>query len=206
VDSFAQALSNILIEYGERRTNPVLDVLPVDSPFRQNEKYPAERLAFGEGRWRAYYHSHVSEPPAMWQEHGHFHLFYCVDDTGEIARDWSHVAALSLNSQGQPVRWFAVNNWVCGDRWIAATELINTLQYSVEGNLPVERWLACMSGFYQNQIEAMLIRRDQLLDQKRSQGSGSKAQLDRTIYYLGDQAIDLKRELIIAMGDPDGAK
>ena len=193
------ALSEVLVDYGQRRTNPVLDVLPVSEPFHLNRKYPTERLRFGNDQWRAYYHSHSDQYPAPWQEHGHFHLFYRVDETGDSAVDWSHVAALSMNAEGQPVRWFTVNNWVTGDRWVEASGLVDRIRFSTDGDRPVSRWLACMTGFYHATIIDLLLARDQVLDVARNGESLSNALLDRNIYFLSDQAIDLKRELVIAL-------
>lgn len=194
------ALSEVLMDYGQRRTNPVFDVLPATEPFHFNRKYPAERLHFGNDQWRAYYHSHSDQYPAPWQEHGHFHLFYRVDDSGNSAADWSHVAALSMNAEGQPVRWFTVNNWVCGDHWVEARELVDHIQFSTEGDLPVNRWLACMTGFYRATIIDLLFARDVVLEEKKNGQSLASALSDRNIYYLANQAIDLKRELVIALG------
>ena len=198
VDSLL-ALSEVLVDYGQRRTNPVLDVLPTTEPFHFNRKYPAERLHFGQDRWRAYYHSHSDQYPAPWDEHGHFHLFYQVDDTGAQATDWSHVAALSMNAEGQPVRWFTVNNWVCDDHWVAAPELVDRIRFSTDGDPPVSRWLACMTGFYRATIIDLLFARDEVLEEARKGQSLSSALTDRNIYYLANQAIDLKTELVIAL-------
>jgi len=193
------ALSEVLVDYGQRRTNPVLDVLPTTEPFHFNRKYPAKRLHFGQDRWRSYYHSHSDQYPAPWVEHGHFHLFYRINDTGTQAADWSHVAALSMNAEGQPVRWFTVNNWVSGDHWVAAPELLDRITFSTEGDRPVSRWLACMTGFYRTMIGNLLLARDKALNLARSGESLSNVLLDREIYYLSDQAIDLKREIVIAL-------
>ena len=193
------ALSEVLVEYGARRTNPVLDVLPSTEDFKLNKKYPEKRLRFGYDNWRAYYHSHSDQYPSPWAEHGHFHLFFRVDNQGETARDWSHVIALSMSVEGQPVRWFAVNNWVCGDRWLAAPELVQQMRFSCEGEFPAGRWLACMTSFYRDRIVELLFARDEALDQARNGESLPDALLDRNIYYLANQAIDLKRELGIAL-------
>jgi hypothetical protein len=193
------ALSEILVEYGNRRTNPVLDVLPENKPFQLNKKYPPQRLHFGADQWRAYYHSHSDQYPSPWDEHGHFHLFYRVDDQGDTATDWSHVVALSMSAEGQPVRWFTVNNWVCGDRWLNAPELENRIRFSADGDVPAGRWLACMTNFYRDRIVELLFSRDRVLDQARHQQSLQDALIDRNIYYLANQAIDLKQELGIAL-------
>jgi hypothetical protein len=193
------ALSEVLVEYGNRRTNPVLDVLPESEPFQLNRKYPEQRLRFGSDQWRAYYHSHSDQYPSPWDEHGHFHLFYRVDDQGDSANDWSHIVALSMSAEGQPVRWFTVNNWVCGDRWLEAPELVKRVRFSSDGDVPAGRWLACLTNFYRDQIVKLLLCRDQALHQARKQQSLSDALSNRNIYYLANQAIDLKRELGIAL-------
>lgn len=194
-----QVLGETLLDYGRRRTNPVLDVLPATEPFRLNRKYPEKRLRFGDDNWRAYYHSHSDQYRAPWDEHGHFHLFYRVDNQGHSATDWSHIAALSMSAEGQPVRWFTVNNWVCGDRWEAAAELVKQIRFSTEGEQPVRRWLAAMAGFYQEKILELLLDRDRELDRVKGNQPIADALSDRSIYYLANQAIDLKRELSVAL-------
>ena len=193
------ALGEILVEYGYRRTNPVQDVLPTMDPFRLNQKYPAQRLRFGDDQWRAYYHSHSDQYPAPWNEHGHFHLFYRVDSQGDTATDWSHVVGLSMSSEGQPTRWFTVNNWVCGDHWKPASDLVEIIRFSTEGKQPVSRWLGSLVCFYRDQVIELLYRRDQELDRIKGDQSVPDALSDRDIYHLSDQAIDLKRELSVAL-------
>lgn len=193
------ALSQVLLEYGERQWNPVLDVLPRNEPFHFNRKYPEQRLRFGGDRWRAYYHSHSDQYPAPWLEHGHFHVFFRIGRTGESSQDWTHVVALSMDSNGQPVRWFTVNNWVCGDRWLPAPNLEQEIEFTVDGEQPVTRWLASMVSLYQTTILALLRERDRTLQQTAEKQTLSIALEDRGIYFLSDQAIDLKRELGVAL-------
>ena len=89
--------------------------------------------------------------------------------------------------------------WVTGDHWVAAPGLVNRIRFSTDGDQAVSRWLACMTGFYHATIIDLLLARDQALELARNGESLSNALLDRNIYYLSDQALDLKRELVIAL-------
>jgi len=110
-----------------------------------------------------YYHAHGSRrcPP---NEHGHFHLF-ARNLAGEAS--FSHLAALSLDAQGWPLRWFCTNRWVTGEHWLPAAQLIEALagfQPRTTGRLaPVAQWLAAMVHLYADGLAALLRRRDRLM-------------------------------------------
>ena len=92
-----------LQKMGEQQSNPVLEILDPQVPFIEDQKYPENKLVFNNGVWRAYYHCHA--PPYRFEnEHGHFHIFHKIDEN-----NWTHIVALSINSQGQPQKWFATN-------------------------------------------------------------------------------------------------
>lgn len=110
-----------------------------------------------------YYHAHGAgrRPPA---EHGHFHLFV-RNLAGESS--FSHLAGLSLDDQGWPLRWFCTNRWVTGEHWLPAPQLIAALacfQPRTAGRLaPVARWLAAMVQLYAGVLAGLLHRRDRLV-------------------------------------------
>lgn len=197
--SVAQELAAILVEYGERQANPVLDVLPADEAFQLNRKYPGDRVRFGQDRWRAYYHSHDSPGNTDDVEHGHFHIFHRVADEGDIVRDWTHVTALAVDNAGQPLRWFTVNNWVTGDTWVPASVLMERLDVEFNEAGLINRWLLAMLGFYREQICNMLAQRDNRLEQLQKDRNREEIFSDRDIYFLSDSPIDLLNDIGLAL-------
>ena len=171
-----------------RQTNPVLEVLGEGvANLSLEKKYPQPPLDFQQGPWRAFYHCHAV-PDSDLQEHGHFHLFT------QYQQQWVHVAALSMDAEGQPQAWLAVNRWVSDGPWLAAPELVQHLQsanYAVQDGSVLEVWLLCMLQVFTADIQQLLNERDKVLRQVNTNNSESEILEDRTFYTLAVQTIDL---------------
>lgn len=186
---------------GARRTNPVLLLLGEPPSIQQGVKYPPERLQFGGHGLQAYYHTHA-EPWLRPDEHGHFHLFVEAD-----TEQWSHLAALSIDREGQPRAWFTVNKWVTGGVWLDPPALLHRLDTVLdkplqEATLPLlERWLVDMVALYRRQLPDLLQDRDSALQRAGSISSGILE--DRNHHELSSQDIMLQRDLCEQFGiDP----
>jgi hypothetical protein len=175
---------------GEKCSNAVLEVLGPARALVREQHYPQRPLRFAGGRWRGYYHSHgrsLQQP----REHGHFHLF-----TGG-AGDWIHVAALGMDSDGQPLRWFATNRWVTAGPWGERGELlraIDRLRPSGEPGL-LGAWLAALLGLYRDDIDALLAQRDARLVRHQCRHPDRAALEDRSLYELASSRVQLTRRL-----------
>ena len=121
--------------------------------------YPRHDVVDSKHGTRFYYHAHASH---RWprNEHGHFHLFVHDSQSG----DYTHLAALSLDAQGQPIRLFTTNRWVTGENWRQAPDVERALvRFVVQapGRMsPVARWLTAMVSLYAAQLVRLLRRRD----------------------------------------------
>ena len=108
---------------------------------------------------RFYYHAHRHGVP----EHGHFHLFV----HGPKAGDFMHLAALSLDHHGQPMRWFSTNRWVTAGRWRPAGEMraaLRRFEVRTHGRLaPVANWLTAMVRLFNEDLAELLRERDVLM-------------------------------------------
>jgi hypothetical protein len=131
--------------------------------FEAWRHYPASDAVDVTGRWQFYYHAHDDSQAGAAphpQEHGHIHLFR-RDPQGRL----SHLAGLSLDARGTPLNWFATNQWVTGERWMAARQAaqgLNDLQLRLRGPLAgVALWLADMVRVYASALRAMLQARDE---------------------------------------------
>lgn len=155
--------------------------------------YPRGDVIDAANRSEFYYHLHSSRrcPP---QEHGHFHLF-----TRQTDGTFSHLAGLSLDDRGWPIRWFATNRWVTGERWQAARVLatdIDRFAPRTQGRLaPVARWLGAMVLLHRDTLKAMLRRRDAIVTRHLQRQTADDFFEDRRHDVLTEQRIDLPRTL-----------
>ena len=200
----ARGLLETLVALGERRTNPVLPLLGDPPRIREGVRYPRNALRFGGHGLRAYYHSH-GDPWRRDDEHGHFHLFVAVDDTD--AAGWSHLAALSIDDEGQPRAWFTVNNWVTAGPWLPTRRLLERLDAFLErvanddAELSLtERWLTHMLGLFRHRLPALLVARDDALQARQGERTLAATLTERAIYELSRQPVDLQAELVAQLG------
>jgi len=181
--------------FADTDSNAVLDVLAGQIP-QENEKFPKGELTFSNSGWRGFYHCHpaVKKHP---QEHGHFHLFARCGEGQNSSTDWTHVAALSMDNEGQPRTWFTVNQWVTGANWLSAS---NTIRFLDDIQIPdeltnTERFLLSMLALYHDELKDMLHERDRCLTQVNAADSVSDKLHNRDVYVLSSQPIDLQQRL-----------
>jgi hypothetical protein len=181
--------------FGANQGNPVLDVLQGVPNFELNQKYPQPPLEFAAGRGRAYYHSHPLGSAAP-EEHGHFHLFIRWD-RGVGEDSWAHLAALAMDRDGQPLRWFATNRWVTGGTWAQRDWLLTGVDaLEPEGETALlQRWLTAMLKLYRPELERLLAARDAHFADQPDTASGGAAMEDRSLYDLAQAPVDLLAKL-----------
>jgi len=180
--------------FADKQSNIVLEVLDGQIPH-ENEKFPKGELNFAGCGWRGFYHCHAAKDKNP-EEHGHFHLFFRCDDD-----EWTHVAALSIDNQGQPRGWFTVNRWVTGAHWLSASDtssLLETIPYPDELTV-IEGFLLSMLGLYHDDLKALLFERDRQLTQINASANMDDTLDDREIYVLSHQPIDLQPRLQMAV-------
>ena len=138
---------------------------------------------------RFYYHAHPADERAP-GEHGHFHLF--VPAPGDPAAI-SHLAGISIDAKGLPLRLFTTNSWVTGEAWRDAERLARLVpQFALHatGRLaPIARWLAGMVALYDDVIIDLLRERDRRL------GSDPAALEDRSLHIVSQQRVSLPERL-----------
>lgn len=181
----------LLQEMAVQNTNAVLTVLANVDQLKSECRYPDSGLLFAGKRWRAFYHCH--EATSMHSnEHGHFHIF---TDIGK--QSWAHVAGLSIDAEGQPLQWFAVNRWVTDGPWLESEDFLNQLKYvavSDEEGL-VASWLGALLQLYRDTLCDLLINRDKQVKLNLKGRSRIETLDDRDIYKLATQSIDLQSML-----------
>jgi hypothetical protein len=180
-------LLSLMQQMAGQNTNAVLMLLADVDQLETERRYPDAGLLFGHGHWRAYYHCH--EAGAMHaSEHGHFHLFTDIGD-----QDWAHVAGLSIDVEGQPLQWFAVNRWVTDGPWLASESFLEQLKYiaAAEVTDPVSSWLGVLLQLYRDQLFDLLRARDQRLEQLSNACDPLELLENREIYGLASRPIEL---------------
>lgn len=179
--------------FGQTGGNPVLAILQGVRDFELRRKYPQPAKAFAGGGWRVYYHSHPLAGPSS-REHGHFHLF--APSSVEEAQ-WAHLAALAMDREGQPLRWFATNRWVTGGAWCERGPLLAAIDALVPEAEPdtLGCWLTAMLQLYREDLAGLLRARDARLAQQATAHPQQDALADRRLYELAQAPIDLGTKL-----------
>ncbi len=157
--------------------NIVGEVLRDQGKFYEWNHYPEGDLYDHVTHAQFYYHAHPQE--LRGGEHGHFHTFLrplgmpsgvrpalvpdLVLPDGENEA-LSHLIAISMDSNGVPIRLFTTNRWVTGEVWYAADDVRAMLdRFEIDLAHPswlVNRWIGAMVRLFRPQIGALIDARD----------------------------------------------
>jgi hypothetical protein len=186
----AVQLFDCIRQLGQQGSNPVYELLRDVPTFVRGDKYPQPALTFGEDRWRTYYHSHLAAD-ADAGEHGHFHLFT------RIGKGWAHLAGLSMDAEGQPLRWFVTNGWVTGGCWFERCSLPGAISLLAPSDEPdvLRRWLASLLQVYQGELHDLLRVRDIHVTDLQQRRPEHQVLGDRSLYELACEPVDLTAKL-----------
>lgn len=195
----APAFFRCIDALAQQHTNPVLLLLEGIDRLESQRRYPEGGLSLMDDRWRCFYHCHDApqRPP---EEHGHFHFFAACEAPGG-SRSWSHVAALSMDGEGQPLAWLTLNRWVTDGPWLAAETLAGLLNWpTVRDETPLlQRWLALAAQFYAELILELLTCRDRNLMEIKASAPQADILEDRSVYQLSARRVDLRADLTTAL-------
>ena len=177
----AQTALAVQLRYAQAGVSLAQAALGGAREFVELRHYPAHDATDPATGTEFYYHAHgSSRRPA--QEHGHFHLFkrftpealanlppaVCLPgESAQAQPGFVHIAALSLDARGLPLRWFTTNRWVTGERWLPAQAVIDCLpglRPRARGRLaPVGEWLNAVLQLHAQPLAALIRRRDRLV-------------------------------------------
>lgn len=181
----AQTALVVPLRYAQAGTSLARAALAGAREFEVLRHYPERDVVDTSAGTRFYYHAHRLDDA----EHGHFHLFA----HGRRAGDFMHLAALSLDVNGQPLRWFTTNRWVTGERWCTAEQLLPRLRgwrVQTGGRLaPVARWLSAMVALYADELAGLLRERDARMSpllQGRSRAEAEAVFEDRSLDLISE--------------------
>lgn len=199
--NIAQGLLDCLQAYGERKSNPVLSLLTGVQPVSE-QKYPAEAIEFGNGKWRTFYHCHDA-PGRSEAEHGHFHIYVSIRDRESGSFRWAHLLGLAMDRQGQPLHWFAVNRWVTDGPWLdraGFSSLLEDLSTQQESEL-IARWFSSLLCLYHEELLHVLMARDDRLEILCHGRNREEIFMNREIYKLAESNINMLEKLMSVLSE-----
>lgn len=177
---------HVPLRYAQRGRNMAWAAMAGAAALQPQRHYPEHDVVDRQSGVRFYYHAHPIEGGS--NEHGHFHIFH------ERGPSFHHLAALSLDPQGRPVRWFCTNRWVTGEAWPSPPDLRDTItrfKVSTRGKMaPVATWLQALFALYADDLVALLDARDHLLSPLDAQQKAEWAE-DRERHVLTSKPINL---------------
>lgn len=139
-----------------------------DHEFYVGKRYPEQSIVDYDSKCSYFYHSHRPK------EHGHFHIYFSNDEiisTLQPYAKWNkktnhtHIVALSMHPDGEPIGLFIPNQWVTKDNWYYLKDMIAMLDHYEIGHpypsWPSNQWLNNMLKLFRPQIEELITSRDQ---------------------------------------------
>jgi hypothetical protein len=172
----------------------ILGAVCADGPgFAEWRHYPVGEVYDPHSHAQYFYHAHPAAQRTA-REHGHFHTFLRADGMPAgvaplvlpesavadaplpplppqaaplkhgMRDEVSHLVAIALDGQGEPIRLFTTNRWVTGETWYRADDVIRMLDRftldAASGPVLLNRWIAAIVALFRPQIAALLRLRD----------------------------------------------
>jgi len=196
--------------------NVVGEVLYREAEFTEWSHFPDGDVYDPQSHAQYYYHAHPPEDRPF-HEHGHFHLFLrsegmpdgVVPSPGQEppadgSATMSHIAAISMDPFGLPIRLFTTNRWVTGDVWHAAPDVIRMLDAfeidMVRPNQVVNRWITAIVRLFRPQIEFLLHERDRTITAWKGAAPGMNVFEDRRLDVTSSLDISIDTQIAAVLG------
>lgn len=86
-------------------------------------------------------------------------------DQGADNDELSHLIAIAMDTDGEPIRLFTTNRWVTGEAWYAADDVVPMLDRFVidlaRPSWPLNRWITAMFRLFRPQMAELIGARDE---------------------------------------------
>lgn len=173
----------------------ISDLCNGNPPIDEERHFPDEDFIDSVTGAQYFLHRHLS---AEVGETTHIHIFkrWSSDDLHALGLEsvTTHLAALALDSSGQPDYWFVVNQWVVGDYWLPADDTIELFREWSFSKTACQKnprygfwheWLANqVAKSLETNIFSLLNERDRILDQLVDTKPGENVLEDRSIEVI----------------------
>jgi hypothetical protein len=153
------------------------------------QHYPPGDVYDPQSHAQYFYHAHPVGSRAA-GEHGHFHAFLRAEGMPPgvaplvlpetalagaappplkrgVRDEVSHLVAVAIDRRGEPIRLFTTNQWVTGETWYRAEDVIHMLdRFALDnagGPTLVNAWLGAVLRLYRPQIALLLRTRDRTI-------------------------------------------
>ena len=192
--------------------NIVGEILKDQGTFYEWNHYPDGDIYDFETHSQYYYHAHPTEERSG--EHGHFHTFLRPDGmprgiTPAPVPDFkmpededdalSHLAAISMDPKGLPVRLFTTNRWVTGEVWYTAKDVSRLLNYFdidlAHPSWPVNRWITGMITLFRPQIRELVAMRDETIAAWQEKHPDDAVYEDRNLEVTSEMEVDIDGQI-----------
>jgi hypothetical protein len=112
----------------------------------------------------------------------------------------SHLVAIAMDEEGNPIRLFTTNRWVTGETWYAASDVIAMLdRFAIDlarPSWPLNRWLTAVFRLFRPAMAALLEARDEAVMSFRRRHRGKVHVFeDRRLEIASSVAIDLEARI-----------
>jgi hypothetical protein len=180
--------------------------------FYEWNHYPEGDVYDAVSHSQYYYHAHPADERE--NEHGHFHVFMRPQGMPEGVKpapipeyeapedpddNLSHLAAISMDSAGLPIRLFATNRWVTGEVWYTGEDVCRMLDHFVidhaQPSWPVNLWLSGMIRLFDPQIRVLVAARDSAIQARRRSHPDMNIFEDRDFEVIAECDIDIEAQL-----------
>ncbi len=176
----ARDLFDVLETCARDGHHPVRDVIGASGDFSCAQHYPSNDVEDPGTGCAWYYHAHDAAQALAWEEHGHFHCFMYTERLSPAAKPMAlpahpdfqkgglvHLAAISFDANGTPVRLFIPNRWVT-DEWLYPARHVIALidQFTIASDTRhtlTNRFLAAVLRLFHPHIAAALRERDKAI-------------------------------------------
>jgi hypothetical protein len=215
----AELIDEARRELARCNCNVVGEVTAGHAAISEWRHYPEGEVYDPKSHAQYFYHVHPVGGRAI-REHGHFHTFLraegmpagvaplllpevAVADAPTpqapplrrgIREEVSHLVAIAVEAQGEPIRLFTTNRWVTGETWYPACDVISMLDRfvvtEVDPSETLNRWLGAVIRLFRPQIAELLRLRDQTVMAWRRR---------RRTHVLDDPALEITSSLDISI-------
>jgi hypothetical protein len=111
----------------------------------------------------------------------------------------THIVGIAMNRAGYPIRLFTTNRWVTGETWYTAKSVISLLpRFHMDlayQSWPVNIWITAMLELFRPDIEALLVKRDQAINDWQRQHPGVNVYESRNLEITSIKDISVEAQM-----------